>query len=248
MDPATIALLANLGINVAGGIGGAIANAWNEPAASAEDEALRRLIFREAEQLGPEDPATVAAERQALERLMGLGTGGGLDAQAQARLMESNLQAAQQERSARGGILSREAQRGPISSGRALSAQLQAASNTADRQALAGTQAAADAESRALAALTGGAGLAGRMRERAEGRERFNIGQRDRARGGQAQYHQGKAAQLRGQAGAIGSQISDTAGAIAGGIGAYGNMLADEKRRRRAGPAYQLPYDTGRGY
>jgi hypothetical protein len=125
------------------------------------------------------DPRLRAARMSALEKLQQVGLEGGMDAESRAALAEGRHQAGQQEASARGAIMANAQSRGMMGSNMAAGAKLQAQQAGADRMSMAGTQAAADARRRALAALSESGQLAGSIERDEYGMQADRAGARD---------------------------------------------------------------------
>lgn len=175
IDPVTGALI-GAGLNVAGSlIGEWWASADEEQRAELEKQAaalygdisaptLEKVL---AEQMGPSamedvqvDAGARQARRDALSRLMEEGLSGGDSAESRLALEESRRATAQQERAQRGALMQNARARGVAGSGLEMAAQLQSQQGGADRNAMAGMQAAADARRRALASLAQGGDMA----------------------------------------------------------------------------------------
>ena len=109
------------------------------------------------------DPNYKAAQMGALSKLQNISSNNGQDAQSQASLTDAMNQANTNEQGNRGSIIQNFAQRGIGGSGAELAAQLSADQQSANTSAIAGVNANAAAQSRALQALTQGSSLAGNM-------------------------------------------------------------------------------------
>lgn len=101
------------------------------------------------------DPRLKQAQLDALSTLQNIGQSGGNDAQAQSAMLQARQQNDTAARGQREAVLQNAAARGISGSGLELSSALQADQGAADRNAMAGTQAAADANQRKLAAIEG---------------------------------------------------------------------------------------------
>lgn len=110
------------------------------------------------------DTQAVGAQREALRRLMALGTRGGLSAQDVARLRTIRQQQQSDERAQRLALENQARMRGTAGSGTLLASQLAAQQGGANRAAQRGTDIAAAAQQNALRALSMGSGLAGDVR------------------------------------------------------------------------------------
>lgn len=139
----------------------------------AEIERIQGPQFEQAtaQEVGPSamggvstDPALRAAQMSALRRLQEVGDLGGMDPESKAALAEAQQEGMRQEQAQRAAIMSSARARGMGSSGQTLNAALIGQQGSADRQAMAGVQAAADARRRAMAALTQSGQLAGQVR------------------------------------------------------------------------------------
>ncbi len=181
------------------------------------------------------DPRLRDAQMSALQGLAEEGRAGGLTIQSRAALNEANALQAQRERGSREAILQSMAQRGMGGSGTELAAALQNQQGSADRSALAGTQAAADARSRALQAMAQSGDLAGGIRgqefgEKAQqasardARERFNASQRLTRAGMSANVRTGNAAAYD-RAGQRDDQFASGLSSALGQFGGYGASL-----------------------
>jgi hypothetical protein len=130
------------------------------------------------------DPAGQDAQKAALGQLQQEYQMGGMDPQSKAALDQAQAQTAQVAKSNTDAALERASQEGRLNSGRALSAQMQANQAGANANALAGTQAAADAATRRNQAISGaaqvGGNLTGQAQQTAQGQNQagqFNAGQ-----------------------------------------------------------------------
>lgn len=110
------------------------------------------------------DPAGRQAELQALDKLQGIFGAGGMDAQAKARLSQIQDQVGTSSRGAREAIMQRANERGIGGSGFELMSQLEEQQGSATRANQAAVQAAADAEQRALQAISQSGALGGQIR------------------------------------------------------------------------------------
>ena len=107
------------------------------------------------------DAGAKDARRAAYQKLMQVGLSGGLDAESRQAQEEARRVAAQEESSQRNAVLAQSRARGMAGSGLQLAAQLQAQQGAANRNSLAGVQAAGDARRRALQSLQAGGQMAG---------------------------------------------------------------------------------------
>lgn len=102
------------------------------------------------------NPTGQDAEMSALSKMQSLANAGGMDAQAQATQQQAQNTAQAAEQGQRGAIVQNMAARGMGgASGAGLAAELQASQGDQDQAAMTGTQAASDAEQRALQAMQG---------------------------------------------------------------------------------------------
>lgn len=108
-----------------------------------------------------------AIQDETQNRLLTKGRENGLDLQARAKLEEAGQNAAQYERQQRQGILDNARARGTLGSGEELMSRLSAEQGGADSLRMAGVQAAADADERALQAIIQAGDMA-RQREEAD--------------------------------------------------------------------------------
>lgn len=175
MDPMTIASLGGMAINLGAGILG--------DELSKEDERKRRQLEEEAYRLYgdvsaptlerviaekvsagewdaiPKDMGNRDVRNRALQRIVDMGTQGGLDAESRLALEEGRRASAMEEMQARGAVRSEARRRGMGGAGEVVG-QLMAQQQGADRASLTGARGAADARSRALQALATGGGMA----------------------------------------------------------------------------------------
>jgi hypothetical protein len=151
------------------------------------------------------DPATIAAQRSALERLGQISNEGftALDRQA---LDQAQMQASQYEQSQRGAALDAAARRGDASGGNALMASLAAQQGGANRASQYATDIGLEGRQRALSALGQQGQLAGQMRGQDDAFQQWATGQRSsdagmlmNARLGQAQYQMDRSEALKPQ-------------------------------------------------
>jgi hypothetical protein len=110
------------------------------------------------------DPELKAAQMRALAKLQNIVESGGLDAQSRARLAEITMQEGARERGQREAILQNAAQRGVSGSGLEIASAMGAQQEGATRQSMQDVEVAADAEKRALEALSQYGALGGQMR------------------------------------------------------------------------------------
>lgn len=110
------------------------------------------------------DPELRKAQLAALRDMQGIADAGGMDLRSKASLAEVEALTGQRERGAREAIMSNANQRGISGSGLELAATLQSQQSAADRMALEGTKAAADASQRRMEAIAQAAGMGGQIR------------------------------------------------------------------------------------
>ena len=110
------------------------------------------------------NPKLVEAQEQTLQRYQEISQARGQDATTRARMAETMDQVGQQERAGREALQAQMQRRGMGGSGADLAQQALLQQRGADRTAQMGFRTAADAEQRALQALSQGGQLAGQMR------------------------------------------------------------------------------------
>lgn len=173
---------------MAGGIVGRYMDAADADAAQARLEAILNAVD---EQTGEVAPDMRRNQADAIEYLRNMYAQGGMDAQAKAALGQAQQSNAARERMSRGAITTNAATRGVGGSGVEIAAQLANQQGGANRNAMAGTQAAADARTRAINALMGSANIAGNVRGEDSSIAQFNAAQRLRKAGMRAGVEQG---------------------------------------------------------
>lgn len=204
-----------------GGVGGAIGGLIGDRAGEADRRramanlnAIRGLYqginpnvqagYEETYNLGPSamegvasqvDPAMRSTQLAALRSLMETAGQGGFDAQSQAVLMQAQGQAAQQQRALQGALRQDFAARGRAGGGAELALRAAGQQQSANANAMAGVQAAADARARAMAALQSGASLAGQVRGADYSQAADAAGARDRI----AEYNSRNSQAVRGR-------------------------------------------------
>lgn len=157
------------------------------------------------------DPALRMAQTEALQGFQREARAGGMGVQSRAALAQAGADTARRERGAREAILQGMAARGQAGQGAELAATLANQQGAAERNAIAGTQAAADARRRQLQALSESGKMAGGMRgqdftERGgkasalDEIARFNADARLRRAGMLANVRSGQAAQYEDSA------------------------------------------------
>jgi hypothetical protein len=186
MDAQTAAALGQM----AGGIAGAATGP------DGDDERRRILALLEGldVETGEVAPEMRREQTTAIDYLRDLYSEGGMDPQARAALGEAQQSNAAQERMARGAIGQNAAMRGVGGSGVEVAAQLANQQGGANRNAQAGTRAAADARQRAIQALMGSANIAGSVRGQDSTLAQFNAAQRTRKAGMQVDAYGNEAA------------------------------------------------------
>lgn len=110
------------------------------------------------------DPATRAAQMQALQQMMGVANEGGMDPVSRAQAYQAQADASGYEQGQRGAIAQNMAARGLRGSGNEYAALLAGQQGGANRAAQGGMQAASDARMRALQAMSQGSQMAGQLR------------------------------------------------------------------------------------
>ena len=110
------------------------------------------------------DPATRAAQMQALAYMANVGNTQGMDLQSQVAEQQALNAANQNDRANREAALNQMAMRGQMNGGAALAAQLANEQISAQANSMAGAQYAADARQRALAAMAQAGQLGGQVR------------------------------------------------------------------------------------
>lgn len=182
------------------------------------------------------NPALRAAQSRALGQLQGEAAAGGLGAEDKAAIQQAQNAEAQQERGQREAIQANMAARGQAGGGQEFAGALANQQGSAQRNAMAGTQVAADARKRALAAMAGAGELGGKMEQTEFGEKaraadasdlinRFNAGQRLQQAAGTTSAYQktadmygGEAARKKGEAKDIGSGIGGIGDTLLGGF------------------------------
>lgn len=175
INPATLAAIGQMGGSVLGSIFGGDG-----------DEERRRaleLLANVDEQTGEVAPDMRRSQASAVDSLRDIYARGGMDAQAQAALGQAQQSNAARERMGRGAIQQGAQMRGVGGSGVDIAAQLANQQGAANRNAMAGTQAAGDARTRAIQSLMGSAGIAGNVRGQDSALSQFNASQRLRKAG-----------------------------------------------------------------
>lgn len=262
MDPVTAGAI-GAGVQVLGGVLGEWwGNADEEKRRALEEEAYRmygdisspvleRVL---AEKLGPsalegipQDFGNRGARDRALQRIIDEGMSGGMDEQSQLAVEEGRRAAALQEQQGRQAVFGTARRRGLGGAGE-LAANLQAQQSGADRASLAGTQAAADARSRALQSLATGAGLA----SQAEGQDFERAARVAESKDRIAQFNADEASRARYYNAGLGQQeyenrlgLTDRRyDAKLNQAAGYGQR-ADRKRRMAGGIGQGVGYGIG---
>jgi hypothetical protein len=145
------AALGPWGAAAGGVIGGALG--LFSPDNNAQAMAALQGANVEANPLGEEDPALKKRQLEALQMMWETAKAGGMDPQAKAALQEAQASSAAAEKGARGAIVQGAQARGQGASGVELMSSLANQQGSAQRNALAGGQAAGDARTRALQAM-----------------------------------------------------------------------------------------------
>lgn len=185
MDPATTYALASLG-------GSALGNMLG----GGDDRRRRRAIRGLNAEAGPSsfegmeaDPYSKEMQLRALSQMANVARTGGMDTQSRARQEQAMAAADAQNRGMQGAITQNFQMRGAGGSGAELVSRLSAGQGNANQARMAGTQAAADANTRALEAMRSSGLMASNARgqdwgERSDvagardAMSRFNAGQR----------------------------------------------------------------------
>jgi hypothetical protein len=205
---------------------GFLGNLFNR---DAMDRAARANYNTRDEYLGL-NPNIAAQEARgaAYDRLASMGAQGGMDAGSKAALQQAQANNAQQAQSKNKATLERAAAAGRLNGGRALSAEMQANQGAANANAMAGTQAAADARQRAMMATTAQGQIDqfnAQMRQGAQQNSFNNSFNRAQgiaqANGRITDMNLGRANQAREDANGF------TQGLMRGGAGLAGAFLAD---------------------
>jgi hypothetical protein len=183
------------------------------------------------------DPATRAAQLDALANFQSQYKQGGLDAVTRANLAQIEQQNAQQAHAGQQAVLQGAQRRGMLNSNAALAAQQAAGQQGNQRSAAASLQAGAIGQQNRMAALQGAAGLAGGIRgqdyERAGAQDaiaRFNASQRQNAAQNSFQNGLGQQQGMAGVYGAQADQKNKDAQRIqrmVGGLGRAAGGVAD---------------------
>jgi hypothetical protein len=229
---------------VVGGIGGGILGGKAD-----EDAERRRRIIEELEaEAGPTslegmeaDPYTKDLQLRALARMANVARAGGMDTQSKARMEQAQGAADAQNRGMQGAITQNFAMRGQGGSGAELVSRMQGAQGYANQARAAGTQAAGDANARALQAIAQQGSMAGSARGQDWGERTDVAGARDAMNQFNAGQRTTKAAMLSGVYGEdaqrsrdFGYGVAQTGGAAAG---AAVNYLDEKKKRQQSGGA-----------
>lgn len=183
--------------------------------ARTKDEQAQAYLEQLMQQAGQTDEITGApidmtgrgAQLDALRRMQGIASAGGMTAEDRAQLDQINRQVGQQQQSARQAIMQQQGARGALGGGAQLAQQLMSQQAGADRAAQGGLQTAAQAQQRALQAIqqSGGMGsqLQGQDMQASEAKNRiaqFNAGQRQDALNRRLGLGGAKYANITGQA------------------------------------------------
>lgn len=200
---------------LAGGVLGGLGGLFGD---DNDAEAMRILqaLDPEAGQLAAEDPEARRRILGALEYLYNQGAAGGMDPQSRAALAQAQSQTAAAEQGARGALQQNAAARGVGGSGVEFLGTLANQQGAAQRNALAGVNAAGDARTRAMQAMYQAANGYGDVRGQDLAREQakkqldmFNAAQRTK-----------KAAMLAGQYGDQAQQQRNNIAGLGEGLGA----------------------------
>lgn len=182
------------------------------------------------------DPAQRSTQLQALRALMDAGANGGMDAQSRASLLQGQAMAAREQRAQQGALRQDFQSRGMGGGGMELALRTAAGQQSANANAMAGVQAAADARTRQLAALQSGAALAGQVRGQDYGQAADRAQARDRVAEYNSRNSQGVAGRNIDRAYNARQQTVDNrfrrAGGEAAALQGQADMSMDEARRR----------------
>jgi len=129
------------------------------------DQMQTALLDRNAFDNITSTPEFAAAQQSALQQLQQIGNEGGLTPIDRAKLADINEQTNQVNRGQEQAIMQNARERGIGGSGLEMASRLQAQQSAADRAARQGTDVAAQAQERALAAIQGAGQLGGQMQE-----------------------------------------------------------------------------------
>lgn len=160
----------------------------------------------------PTDPRLLQAQNDTLSQLRQVAATGGMRPQDRVAQIQAQNQTNQNESARRRAVLSGLAQRGMAGSGNELASDLIGEQGAADRNAATGQQTAADANQRALSALTAGGQYAGSIRGQDDAMSRFNAGQRVAKAAGQSGVYQKAAQNGSEQWGNLGQDVGDLPG------------------------------------
>lgn len=203
-----------------------------------------------------EDPATRAAQMEALAGLQNVGREQGMDLQSRVAQQEAQQRANQNDQANRAAVLEQMAQRGMRGGGSELAAQLSGAQSSAQANSMSGARFAADARTRALQAMAQAGQLGGQVRgqdyshaaDRAAARDRISAFNANNSRSAYETNFNMGLAKARGMAGteAEGYQRGNEQAASAGRLG--GQTLDEIEKRKKPGtgstyqePSFQTP-------
>lgn len=216
MDPATLALILGGGEALGGFIGNIFGSDDNAAALRAIQGIDTSLIPNAYEK---EDPAARNKMLGALEYLYNSGQQGGMDPQSRAAIANAQLQTGAAEQGARGAIQQNAAMRGMGGSGVELLGTLANQQGAAQRNAIAGVNAAGDARTRALQAMHSAAGVGSQIR----GDDARKFEAANRLQQFNRQQQMDKAAMLAGQYAGQAKQDANMGAGVGAGLGAlYG--------------------------
>lgn len=210
MDPVTAGMLGAVGGSALGGILG-----------QGDRERAMRILRQVQEEAGPsafgqmeQDPLLLQRQIAAMEQLRGLYDQGGMDTASKARLAQAQNATGAAERGSREAITQNMQMRGMGGSGVDLAAQLSNQQGAAQRNAMAGAQAAGDASTRAIQALLQSSQIGGNVR-----------GQNMQKAGGLDAMSQFNAAQRLRKAGMMAGAYNDQADRTANMLGGAGTAV-----------------------
>lgn len=235
MDPAIAAALGEFG-------GSALGSLLGKNGDEARRQALAYLM-----QINPEmgdsafenlqnDPALVQKQMAAIDELRRVYDEGGMDAGSKAALEEARASTAASERGQRGALTQNFAARGAGGAGTELAAQLATQQGGANRERMAGVQAAGDARTRAVNALLASTSAAGNLR----GQEMNKAGGLDAVSRFNAAQRMRKGEAVAGGYGDIANaddrgaqRTANMGGGFGAGLGGLSSLLARKKDEER---------------
>lgn len=173
------------------------------------------------------DPSTRQAQMQALSQLSSIANQGGLDPQSRAALFQAQASQEGTEQAQRAAALNRLAAQGQGNSGATINALMAAQQGGANREAMAGVQAAGDARTRAMQALGQMGSMAGNIRGQDWNQAAQRASALDEMNRARYEGNLGKYNALRNAYG-FGKDIqNENIGRTASQIGSYGKFMDD---------------------